>query len=91
MELRLKGFGMIEIINATLVDGGEILIESADGFEKIAETTDYEITEVYLTESEFGWNLVAFLNLPDDEWYDNDAVVASVENPEIIQKLNARL
>ena len=91
MELRLKGYGTIEITNATLVDGGDILIEAADHFEKLAETTDYEIADVVLTETEYGWGLVAWLQLPDDEWYDDDAIVAHIENQEDIQKLNAFL
>ena len=91
MELRLKGYGTIEITNATLVDGGDILIESADNFQKLAEFTDYEITEVCLTDTEYGWGLVAWLNLPEDEWYENDAVVLDIENQDDVCNLNARL
>lgn len=91
MELNLKGYGTIKITNATLVDGGDILIDSADGFRGIAETTDYDITEAYLTETEYGWGLVAWLDLPDDEWYEDDAIVFDVENQGDIQRLNAFL
>ena len=91
MKLRLKGYGTIEITNATLVDGGDIMIESADHFERLAETTDYEITDVILTETDYGWGLVAWLDIPDDEWYENDAIVLDIENPEVIYNLKARL
>ena len=37
MELKLKGYGTIEITNATLVDGGDILIEVADNFSEISK------------------------------------------------------
>lgn len=91
MEIKLKGYGTIEITNATLVDGGDILIETADGFRGIAESTDYDITEAYLTETEYGWGLVAWLDLPDDEWYEDDALVFDIENQGDIQRLNAFL
>lgn len=91
MELRLKNFGTIEITNATLVDGGDIMIEVADHFEGLAKTTDYEITDVVLTETDYGWGLVAWLNTPDDEWYDDDAIVLDIENPEVVYNLKARL
>lgn len=91
MELNLKGYGTIKITNATLVDGGDILIETADGFRGIAETTDYDITKAYLTETEYGWGLVAWLDLPDDEWYEDDALVFNIENPGDVQRLNAFL
>ena len=91
MELNLKGYGTIKITNAALVDGGDILIESADGFRGIAETTDYDITEAYLTETEYGWGLVAWLDLPDNEWYEDNALVFDIENQSDVQRLNARL
>ena len=91
MELRLKGYGTIEITKATLVDGGDILIEAADGFEKIAETTDYEITEVFLVENDFGWDLVAWTDVPDDDWFTPDTIIAEIENHEDIYRLNAFL
>lgn len=91
MELRLKGYGTIEITKATLVDGGDILIEAADNFEKLAETTDYEITETYLTESDYGWGLVVLLDIPDDDWFVEDAMVFDVENTDIAHRLKAFL
>ena len=91
MELRLKNYGTIEITNATLVDGGDIMIEAADHFEGLAETTDYDITDVILTENDYGWGLVAWINIPDDEWYDDDAIVLDIENPEVVYSLKARL
>lgn len=91
MELRLKGYGTIEITNATLVDGGDILIEVADHFEKLAETTDYKITEVYLTEDDGVWGLVAWLDTPKDAWEIEDAIVCQVENQVDVYKLNALL
>lgn len=91
MELRLKNYGIVEITNATLVDGGDIMIEAADRFEGLAKTTDYEITDVVLTETDYGWGLVAWLNIPDDEWYDDDAIVLDIENPEVVYNLKARL
>lgn len=91
MELNLKGYGTIKITNATLVDGGDILIETVDGFRGIAETTDYDITKAYLTETEYGWGLVAWLDLPDDEWYEDDALVFDIENQGDVQRLNAFL
>lgn len=91
MEIKLKGYGTIEITNATLVDGGDILIEAADGFRGIVETSDYDITEAYLTETEYGWGLVAWLDLPDDEWYEDDALVFDIENQGDVQRLNAFL
>lgn len=91
MELRLKEFGTIKITNATLVDGGDILIESADNFIEIAKTTDYDITEVFLVENDFGWDLVAWLNVPDDDWFTQKTIITEIENQEDIYKLNAFL
>ena len=91
MELRLKEFGTIEITNATLVDGGDILIEAADNFCGIAKTTDYDITEVFLVENDFGWDLVAWLNVPDDDWFTQKTIITEIENQEDIYKLNAFL
>lgn len=91
MELRLKGFGTIEITNATFVDGGDFLIEAADNFSRIAKQTEYEITEVFLVENDFGWDLVAWLNVPDDDWFTPKTIIAEIENPENVYKLNAFL
>lgn len=91
MELRLNGYGIIEITNATLVDGGDILIEAADHFEKLAETTNYEIAEVYLTETEYGYGIVAVLNTPEQDCFIEDSAVFDIENQEDIYKLNALL
>lgn len=91
MELRLKGYGTIEITNAKLVDGGDILIETADNFSGIAKTTDYEITEVVLVENDFGWDLVAWLNVPDDDWFTQKTIIVGIENQEDVYKLNAFL
>ena len=91
MELRLKEYGIIEITNATLVDGGDILIEASDNFSEIAKTTEYEIIEVFLVENYFGWNLVAWLNVPDDDWFTQKTIITEIENQEDIYKLNAFL
>lgn len=91
MELRLKGYGTIEITNATLVDGGDIMIEAADRFEGLAKITDYEITNVYLAEFDCIWALVAWLDTPEDSWDVEDAIVFEIENQDDIYKLNARL
>lgn len=91
MELRLKGYGTIEITSAKLVDGGDILIESADNFSVITKTTDYDITEVFLVENDFGWDLVAWLNIPDDDWFTQKTIITEIENQEGIYKLNAFL
>ena len=91
MELRLKGYGTIEITRATLVEGSDILIEAADGFAKIAETTEYRIAEVYLVENDFGWDLVAWLDVPDDAWFEERTIITEVENLADIYKLNAFL
>lgn len=91
MELRLEGYGTIEITNATLVEGGDILIEAADGFRKIAETTEYDITSVYLTETEYGWGLVAWLDIPECCLCIDDAIVFNVENQDLAQRLKAFL
>ena len=91
MELRLKEYGTTEITKATLVDGGDILIESVDNFKKIASLIDYEITEVYLTEVDFEWNLVAWLDIPDYDWYSSKTIIAEIENQDDVYKLNALL
>lgn len=91
MELRLKGYGTIEITSAKLVDGGDILIEATDNFSGITKTTDYDITEVFLVENDFGWDLVAWLNIPDDDWFTPKTIIAEVENQENVYKLNAFL
>lgn len=91
MELRLKNYGTIEITNATLVEGGDIMIEAADRFEGLAKTTDYEIAEVFLVENDFGWDLVAWLNIPDDDWFTPETIITEIENHEDIYKLNAFL
>ena len=91
MELRLKEFGTIEITNATLVDGGDILIESADNFIEIAKTTEYEIVNVYLTNTEHGWGFVALLDVPETECFADDAIIFDIENQNDIYRLNAFL
>ena len=91
MELRLKGYGTIEITSAKLVDGGDILIEAADNFSGIAKITDYNIIEVFLVENDFGWDLVAWLNIPDDDWFTPKTIIAEVENQDNVYKLNAFL
>lgn len=91
MELKLKGYGTIEITSATLVDGGDIRIESADGFEVIQKTTDYKVTEAYLTKTDDYWDVVAWLNVPDDDWYTQRTIIAEIENEEDVYKLNAFL
>ena len=91
MELKLKGYGTIEITNATLVDGGDILIEAADNFEKLSDIINYEITEAYLVENEFGWDIVAWLDLPDDDWYSSRTIIVGIENQNDIYRLNAFL
>ena len=91
MELRLKGYGTIEITKATPVEGGDILIEAADYFEKLAETTEYEITEVYLVNNGTKWTLIAWLDLPEDDWYSDKTIAVHIENQDDVYKLNARL
>lgn len=91
MELILKEYGKIDITNATLVDGGDIWIEVADNFDGIAKTTGYEITNAYLTNTEYGWGFVALLDTPETDWLEEDAVVFDVKNQEDIYKLNALL
>lgn len=91
MELRLKGYGTIEITNATLVDGGDILIETPDNFSEIEKNTEYEITNVFLVENDFGWDFVAWLNVPDDDWFTQKTIITEIENQEDIYKLNAFL
>lgn len=87
-SLNITGYGTIEITNATLVDGGDILIEAADGFEKLAEATEHEIREVFLAETEYGWRLVAWLDIPADTWWcADDAIVAGIEQQEDISIL----
>lgn len=91
MELRLKEFGTIEITSAKLVDGGDILIEAADSFVEIAKNTDYEITNVYLTNTEYGWGFVALLDVPETDCFADDAIIFDIENQNDIYKLNALL
>lgn len=91
MELRLKGYGTIEITNATLVDGGDILIETADNFCEIAKTTSYSISEVFLVENDFGWDIVIWIDVPDDEWFTSRTIIAEIDNSEDVYKLNAFL
>lgn len=91
MELRLKDYGIIRITNATLVEGGDILIEAEDDFEVIARTTACQITEVYLVEVDFEWGLVAWLDLPEYDWYSSRTIVAEIENQDDVYRLNALL
>ena len=91
MELRLKGFGTIEITDATRVEGDDILVKSADGFREIAETTDYKITEAYLVEGEIKWSLVLWFDLPNNNWHEERAMVIQIENQDDIYTLNAAL
>lgn len=91
MELRLKGFGTIEITDATRVEGDDILVKSADGFREIAETTDYKITEAYLVEGEIKWSLVLWFDLPDNNWHEERAMVIQIENQDDVYTLNAAL
>ncbi len=91
MELRLKGYGTIDITNAILVDGGDILIETADNFRGIAQTANYDITDAYLTETEYGWGFVALLDIPFTDWFAEDSIIFDIENQDDIYKLNAFL
>lgn len=91
MELRLKGYGTIEITKATLVEGGDILIEAADNFCEISKTTGRKIAESYLTETEYGYGVVVFLDVLDSDWFADDAIVFDIENQCDVQKLNALL
>lgn len=91
MELRLKGLGTVDIADATRVTGDDILIKSADNFRIIYETTDYEITDVYLTEVDFKWSMVVLLDTPEDNWYEESSLVFQIENQDDIYRLNARL
>lgn len=90
MELRLKGFGTIKITDATRVDGDDILVKSADGFRKIAETIGYDINEVILSEVYFNWSLVAWINTGEDNLVE-DSVVYNIENQDDVYRLNAAL
>ena len=89
MELRLKGFGTIEITDATRVEGDDILIEVADGFQEILKTTDYGIINAYLDEVDFIWSHVIMLDVPEQD--DEDSIVYIVENQRDVYRLNARL
>lgn len=91
MELRLKRYGTIEITNAKIVDGGDILIETVDNFRNLAKTTDYDIKDVFLVENDFGWDLVAWLDVPDDDWFTQRTIITEIENQEDLYKLNAFL
>lgn len=91
MELRLKGFGTIEITDATRVEGDDILVKSANGFQEIAEIADYKITEAYLVEGEIKWSLVLWFDLPDNNWHEERAMVIQIENQDDIYTLNAAL
>lgn len=91
MELRLIGYGTTKITETTRVEGDDILVKSADGFQKIAETTDYNIVEAYLVEGETKWSLVVWLDLPDDNWHEDHAIVIQIENQEDVYTLNAAL
>lgn len=91
MELRLKDYGTIEITKATLVDGGDILVETADNFREIAKDTQYEITEVYLTNTEYGWGVIALLDVPEADCFVDDAIIFDVEDQNSIYKLKAFL
>ena len=91
MELRLKRYGTIEITNAKIVDGGDILIETVDNFRNLAKTTDYDIKDVFLVENDFGWDFVAWLDVPDDDWFTQRTIITEIENQEDLYKLNAFL
>ena len=91
MELRLKRCGTIEITNAKIVDGGDILIETVDNFRNLAKTTDYDIKDVFLVENDFGWDLVAWLDVPDDDWFTQRTIITEIENQDELYKLNAFL
>lgn len=91
MELRLKEYGTIEITNATLVDGGDILIETTDGFRWAEEITSYEVDSAYLTESEYGCGLVILLKIQEESWDTEDFIAYQIENPDIVHKLKAFL
>lgn len=91
MELRLKRYGTIEITNAKLVEGGDILIESADRFQKIEEITNYKADSAYLTETEYGYGVVIMLEIPEDSVFIDDFISYPVENPKDIQRLKAFL
>ena len=91
MELRLRGYGTIEITSAKPVDGGDILIEVADNFSEISKTTEYEITRIYLTQTEYGWGLVALLDVTETDCFADDAIIFDIENQSDIYKLNAFL
>lgn len=91
MELRLKRYGTIEITDAILCEGGDVLIKSADNFHGLAEYTGYEISQVYLVSTEYGYGIVALFDISEHDCFTEDAVVFDIENQEDIYKLNALL
>lgn len=91
MELKLKDYGIIEINNATLVDGGDILIEAADGFEKLAEIAGNTIEEAFLVQNDLGYDLVAWFDLTDDDWLSQRTFIAEIESIHPDYSLNAFL
>lgn len=91
MELRLKGLGTVEIIDATRVTGDDILVKSAHNFNSVAAVTNHKITEIYLTEVDFKWSLVACLDVPEDAWYEENHIVFHIENQEDVYNLKALL
>lgn len=88
MELKLKGYGTIEITNATLVDGGDILIEAADNLKRVSKT---KIAKAILANEYDEWSLVIWFKHSKRKWDDELYEVIDIENQADIYKLKACL
>ena len=84
-------YGTIEITNAKIVDGGDILIKTVDNSQSLAEYTGREISEVYLVNTEYGYGIVVMFVTSELDCFEEDALVLDIENYEDAYKLNAFL
>lgn len=89
MELKLKGHGTIKITSATLVEGGDILIEAEDKF--IYTNSDFNIQQITLVEINHIWSAVIWFSVPDDVWGEDTYLVADIENSNDIYRLKTLL
>lgn len=87
MELKLKGYGTVEITKAKMVDGGDILVEAADGFRMIEKNYGYKVIAAYIVESYFTYGLVAVLDIQDKGWDVDPYAVFEIENQDDIYRL----
>ena len=93
MELRLKGYGTIEITNATLVDGGDIMIEIKNQETAFDDIARNPVKELHLCKCDDGeWLLLITMQSLENPLFDiDDSLVLEIESQDEVHRLKALL